>query len=53
MILPLLLLTLPTLYNSAGDLPAFKIIALYGSGVVAGAILASFIFFLRSKTESQ
>jgi hypothetical protein len=52
MLLPLLFLTLPALYNSAGDLPAVKIIALYGSGIAAGAILANFIFFLRSKTES-
>ncbi len=50
-LLPLLLLTLPALYNSAGDVPAFKIVALYGSGVVAGAVLANFIFFLRSKRE--
>jgi hypothetical protein len=48
---PLLLLTLPALYNSTGDVPAFKIVALYGSGAVAGAVLANFIFFLRSKRE--
>ncbi len=50
-LLPLLLLSLPALYNSSADVPAFKIVALYGSGAVAGAVLASFIFFLKSKRE--
>jgi hypothetical protein len=50
-LLPLLLLTLAPLYNAVGDVPAFKIVALYGSGVVAGAVLANFIFFLKSKRE--
>lgn len=50
-LLPLLLFSLPPLYNSFGNVPAFRIFALYGSGAVAGAVLASFIFLLVSKRE--
>jgi hypothetical protein len=49
--LPLLLFSIPPLLNSVGHVPGFRIVALYGSGVCAGAVLASFVFSLRSKHE--
>ena len=50
-LLPLLFISLPALYNSAGDVPAVKIVGLYGSGAIFGAVLVSIVFLLRSKRE--
>jgi len=52
-LLPLLFLSAVAIFNSVGEVRPNRILALYGSGMFAGAVLVHFIVSFKSKSEPE